>query len=107
MLYKNKYRVESARLKNWDYSSDGRYFITICTVDHVRFFGTIANGIMLLSEMGKIADQFWREIPNHFPMVRLDAFVIMPNHVHGIIIIDNKILPQNPGVSGISGILDC
>lgn len=104
MLYKNKYRIESARLKNWDYSSDGYYFITICTRNRVHFFGTITNGIMVLSDMGNIADRFWREIPDHFPMVRLDKWVIMPNHVHGIVFIDNKISSQNPGVTGIPGV---
>ena len=83
MLYKNKYRIESARLKNWDYSTEGCYFITICAQGRNHYFGTISNGIMALSEIGKIAEQFWGEIPDHFPFVHLDEWVIMPNHVHG------------------------
>jgi REP element-mobilizing transposase RayT len=87
--FKNKYRIFSARLQTWDYSNNGAYFITICTQDRHHFFGNIYNGIMQLSEIGKLAEQFWHEIPNHFPFVELGNFVVMPNHVHGILIIDN------------------
>lgn len=86
--FKNKYRISSARLQTWDYSNNGAYFITICTQNRHHFFGNINNGIMQLSEIGKLAEQFWYEIPNHFPMVELGNFVVMPNHVHGILIID-------------------
>lgn len=88
-LYKNRYRVESARLRNWDYSANGYYYITICTKDRIHYFGDIVNDKMVLSKIGNMAYQYWQEIPNHFPFVRLDEFVIMPNHVHGIVIIDN------------------
>lgn len=88
-LYKNKYRVESIRLKNWDYASNGYYFVTICTKNRVNFFGEIINDEMILSDIGKIAYQYWSEIPNHFPNVVIDEFIIMPNHVHGIIVINN------------------
>jgi REP element-mobilizing transposase RayT len=103
MLYKNKYRIESARCKNWDYSSEGAYFITICAYNRKHYFGTITDGKIIFSETGTIADKYWREIPDHFPMVELDAFVIMPNHVHGIIIIDNKTISQIcvPDISNI------
>ena len=87
--FKNKYRISSARLQTWDYSNNGAYFITICTQNRHHFFGNINNGIMQLSEIGKLAEQFWYEIPNNFPMVELGNFVVMPNHVHGILIIDN------------------
>lgn len=86
--FKNKYRISSARLQTWDYSNNGAYFITICTQNRHHFFGNINNGIMQLSEIGKLAEQFWYEIPNNFPMVELGNFVVMPNHVHGILIID-------------------
>ncbi|WP_298307621.1 transposase [Flavobacterium sp.] len=88
--FKNKYRIPSARLQTWDYSNNGAYFITICTQNREHFFGNIQNGIMQLSEIGKLAEQYWFEIPNHFPFIELGNFVIMPNHVHGILII-NKI----------------
>lgn len=86
--FQNKYRIPSARLQTWDYANNGAYFITICTQNREHFFGNIKNGIMQLSEIGKLAAQFWYEIPNHFSMVELGNFVVMPNHVHGILIID-------------------
>ena len=88
-LYKNRYRVESARLKNWDYSANGYYYITICTKDRIHYFGNIINDEMILSKIGNMAYKYWQEIPNHFPFVRLDEFIIMPNHVHGIVVIKN------------------
>ena len=88
--FQNKYRIPSARLQTWDYANNGAYFITICTQNREHFFGNIKNGNMQLSEIGKLAAQFWYEIPNHFSMVELGNFVVMPNHVHGILIIDKK-----------------
>jgi REP element-mobilizing transposase RayT len=84
-LYKNKYRIESARLNKWDYSSNGCYFITICTIGRQYFLGTINGEEMVLSDIGKVAEKYWCEIPDHFPIARLDKWVIMPNHIHGII----------------------
>lgn len=87
--YQNKYRSESARLQNWDYGSNGRYFVTICTHNRACFFGKIVvTNKMILSETGEFAHHFWNEIPHHFPFVELGEFVVMPNHVHGIIIIN-------------------
>jgi putative transposase len=86
--FKNKYRISSARLQTWDYANNGVYFITICTQNRHHFFVHIQNQEMQLSEIGKFAEQYWYEIPNHFPMVELGNFVVMPNHVHGILIID-------------------
>jgi len=86
-LYKGKYRIESTRLRNWNYASNGSYFITICTLNRLSYFGDIVNGKMILSEIGKTAYRCWQEIPSHFPFVLLDSFIIMPNHVHGIIVI--------------------
>ncbi len=87
-LFKNKYRVESSRLKNWDYSSNGCYYVTLCEKNRSCVFGNIIDGKMFLSETGKYAEHCWNEIPDHFPFVQLDEFVIMPNHIHGIIVID-------------------
>jgi putative transposase len=92
--YQNKYRIESARLKNWDYGSNGAYFVTICTKNREHYFGEIENKKMILSELGKVAYEFWEEIPNHFPFVELGNFVIMPNHLHGILIIDKNAVVQ-------------
>ncbi len=88
--YKNKYRIKSTRLPNWDYGSDGAYFITVCTKNREYFLGEINNGEMQLSEIGEMANKYWYEIPQHFPFVKLDKFVVMPNHIHGIIIIDKS-----------------
>lgn len=86
-LFQNKYRIESARMKNWDYRNAGAYFITICTKDRLCHFGKIQNGEMQLSDVGKLAEKYWMEIPDHFKNVRLGAFVVMPNHVHGVLIL--------------------
>ena len=85
--FQNKFRIESARLHNWDYRSDGSYFITICTKNRDHFFGKIQNEKINLTEIGQLAYQFWNEIPDHFPSIELGNFVIMPNHVHGILTI--------------------
>lgn len=89
-LYKNKYRIETARLPGWDYSSAAYYFITICTHGKQPFFGLLRKGRMDFSKIGRIAEQCWMEIPIHFPQTQLHEHVVMPNHVHGIIrIVDN------------------
>ena len=87
-LFKNKYRVETIRLKNYDYSKSGAYFITIVTHNRQCIFGKISDGRMILNDGGKIAQQCWMDIPEHFPHAELDEFVIMPNHIHGIIILN-------------------
>ncbi|PSB44305.1 transposase [Cyanosarcina cf. burmensis CCALA 770] len=87
-LFKNKYCIESTRLSNRDYAANGLYFITICTGDRTCFFGDIVNTQIHLSAIGQIAEKFWVEIPQHFKHTYIDAYVVMPNHVHGIIIID-------------------
>jgi putative transposase len=85
--FKNKYRIPSTRLQNWDYSNEGAYFITICTQNRTHFFGEITNGIMTLSNVGVIADLMWFEIKNHAKVVELGEFIVMPNHIHGILIL--------------------
>lgn len=110
-LYQNKYRVESARLTGYDYSSSGWYFITICTKNRVQYFGQIVTaetpdpGVSImqeakiqLSEIGLIVYKYWNEIPVHFPHLNLDAFQIMPDHIHGII----KITTVGTPDSGVS-----
>jgi putative transposase len=88
ILYRNRYRIESARLKGWDYASHGWYFVTVCARNRECFFGEVMGGRMRLSEIGDVARRYWEEIPHHSGNVRLDAFVVMPSHVHGIIIIE-------------------
>lgn len=94
--FKGKYRIESTRLLGWDYAAAGYYFVTICTKNRELFFGEVVEGEMRLSEMGEIASGYWLEIPEHFPYAGLDKFVVMPNHVHGIVVIHE--MDQNVGV---------
>ena len=88
--YKNKYRIESTRLQSWDYGSNGAYFVTVCTKNREHSFGKIVDKEMQYSKIGGIAKSYWQEIPDHFPFVKLDVFVVMPDHVHGIVIIDKN-----------------
>ncbi len=88
-LFQEKYRVKSARLFGWDYSADGYYFVTICTKNKKGFFGEVVNKKMVLSEIGKIVDEEWRKTEEICQNVKLDKWVVMPNHIHGILIIDN------------------
>ncbi len=85
IYYKNKYRIASARRDGYDYSKNGFYFITICTIDRIFFFGDIVDAEMKLSPIGDCAQNCWVEIPSHFPFVKLYEFVVMPNHIHGIL----------------------
>ena len=86
--FKNKYRIPSARAQWWDYGNNAAYFITICTAQREHSFGKIMNDKMQLSPIGVIADIFWHEIKKHAGFIKLGEFVVMPNHVHGILIID-------------------
>ena len=87
--YNNKFRIESTRLQKWDYRNAGVYYITICTQNREYYFGEILNDKMQLSSVGVIANTLWYEIINHSNNVALDEFVVMPNHIHGILILDN------------------
>ena len=98
-LFRNKYRVETTRLRGWDYSQDGFYFVTICTNNRDCLFGEIVDDIMYLNDFGKIVNDCWFDLPNHYSNIILDAFCIMPNHIHGIIVIDNP--PDGTMGSGI------
>jgi putative transposase len=88
--FQKKYRIPSTRLQNWDYGMNAAYFVTICSKNRDFYFGKIVGKKMELSEIGKIAQQYWNEIHNHFPFIELGKFVVMPNHVHGIIVIDKS-----------------
>lgn len=97
--FNNKYRIASARAQWWNYGWNGAYFITICTANREHFFGEIQTGKMILSPAGVIADVLWYEIPNHHPNVELGDFVVMPNHIHGILILDKP--GDNGGHRGV------
>ncbi|MCF6224435.1 MAG: hypothetical protein L3J34_12010, partial [Flavobacteriaceae bacterium] len=88
--YQNKYRIASARLKGYNYGNAGLYFITICTANREHYFEKIIDKKIHLSNIGVLADVFWYEIKNHTKNMVLHQFVVMPNHIHGILeIVEN------------------
>ena len=93
------YHRRSIRLTGYDYTQNGCYFLTICTRNRECLFGEIQNAEMFLSNIGEKVNDCWQEIPNHFPQIVLHDYVIMPNHVHGIIEINNiDAIESNNGV---------
>ena len=90
-------RRRSIRLPRYDYTTPGAYFVTICTWNRACVLGDIANDEMDLSVAGRVTQDVWEELPDHYPHVRLDAWVVMPNHVHGIIVLtDTDVLTRAP-----------
>lgn len=87
MEYKSR---KTNRLQNYDYSQNGMYFVTICTKDREELFGKVGNGEMILNDVGKIVNEIWTQIPMHCSGVHLDEFIVMPNHIHGILEIINR-----------------
>jgi putative transposase len=83
----DKHHRRSVRLQGHDYAQPGAYFVTICTRDRECLFGHAVNGEMHSNDAGEIARRCWEDIPHHLPLVELDAFVVMPNHVHGMVVI--------------------
>ena len=86
-----KHRRRSIRLKGYDYASPGWYYLTICTHEGELLFGEVVRDQMHLSEIGAIAQECWNEIPQHFPRASLDVSSVMPNHLHGIVIISGDV----------------
>jgi putative transposase len=85
MLYnKNIHHRRSIRLKGYDYSQAGLYFITICVQDRKCLFGEIVDGEMILNDAGKMADNEWVKIPERFTNVQLHEYIVMPNHFHAV-----------------------
>jgi hypothetical protein len=89
----------SIRLKGYDYTQAGAYFLTLCTHNRECLFGDVVDGEMVLNKFGKIADYQWHQIPRFFPNTVLDEFIAMPNHFHGITMItaDNDIVDHIVG----------
>ena len=87
----DKYRTKSIRLQNWDYSWNAPYFITICTKNKEYYFGNIVNNDMKLSSIGILADVFLYEIKNHAKNVELGSFIVMPNHIHMILVLNDNV----------------
>ena len=85
-----KHHRHSIRLKEYDYTQPGGYFVTIMAHQRVCLFGGIANEKMQLNESGSIVEECWHAIPDHFTNVELGAYVVMPNHIHGIIVINDR-----------------
>jgi putative transposase len=85
-----KHHRRSIRLKGYDYTQSGWYFITICTHQKSCLFSAIANRQLILNQFGYVASECWQAIPKHFSGVELDEFIIMPNHIHGILIMINN-----------------
>ena len=75
----------SIRLPEYDYAQAGAYFVTTCVQERKCLLGEIADGKMQLSDIGRVVEECWSAIPEHFGHVRLDVFVVMPNHIHGIL----------------------
>lgn len=75
----------STRLKDYDYTQAGAYFITLCAYERQSLFGEIVGGVLRASEVGKVVQECWDALPSRLATVELDAFVVMPNHVHGIL----------------------
>ncbi len=87
--FKKTYRIESTRLKDWDYSKPWWYFVTICCHENKTYFGKVVKEKMKLNKFGTIANNCWQDIPKHYSNTKLDEYTIMPNHIHGIIILNN------------------
>ncbi len=83
----NRHHRRSIRLRGYDYARPGAYFVTICTKTRLCLFGDVVDGQMRLNDAGKMIQTTWCEIPDHYPGIDVDTFVIMPNHIHGIIIL--------------------
>ncbi len=77
---------KSYRMPSWDYARGGKYYVTICTRNRICCFGDLINDKIILNEMGEIVRRFWLEIPEHFPDTWVDEYIVMPNHIHGIIV---------------------
>jgi putative transposase len=89
LKYKNKYRIPTTRLKNYDYAQNGYYFVTICTKNKQHYFGKIENEQMILNKIGEIVLNELKNTEIIRKNIKLDEFIIMPNHIHGIIIINS------------------
>ena len=89
-LFKKKYRIPSARLPGYNYANTGLYFVTICVKNRECVFGQVRQGMMELTTLGEIVRQCWLNVPGHFKNFFPGEFIVMPNHFHGIVSIDNQ-----------------
>lgn len=93
----DKHYRRSIRLKGYDYRQAGVYYVTICCNKRQCLFGEIAGGVMRLNGAGMTVGEVWDRLPRHFSYIELDAFIVMPNHVHGIIVINEREMNQDIG----------
>jgi putative transposase len=92
MAYDEKqHHRRSIRLKDYDYAEPGAYFVTLCTQDHLCLFGSVAEDEMRPNESGRMVQAVWNELPEHYPGVAIDVFALMPNHIHGIIVLTSSV----------------
>lgn len=104
----DRHHRRSIRLKGFDYSSVGAYFVTVCVQGRRGLFGELVDGKMHLSPAGEMVLEVWNQMPEHYPGVGTDAFVGMPNHIHGIIVLGNvgaapRGRPDPRGRAGVGG----
>ena len=94
MSNNKQYHRRSIRLQGYDYTQNGAYFVTICAHERRHLFGNVVDGNMRVNDWGVFVRSCWDEIPAHHPYIELDAFVVMPNHMHGVIVIagDNGVM---------------
>ncbi len=95
-LFKDKYRILSTRLPGWDYAQSAYYYVTICTKNRTHFFGEVKHEKLTLTPSGEIVADEWKKTEIIRPNVKLDDWIIMPNHLHAIPIITHKIESSKP-----------
>ena len=96
------HRRRSIRLRGYDYARNGAYFVTICTQSRACLFGDIVDGAMRLNGAGRMVQQAWDALPVHYPGIGIDACVVMPNHLHGIVVIEKAPEGWEPDVDTLS-----
>ena len=101
----NIHHRRSVRLRGYDYGKEGMYFITICTQNRIHFFGEVENGEMVLTPFGEIAHREWEKLPERWPHVELGAFQIMPNHMHGILLVGRPYSAVTTMENGEDGVI--
>lgn len=95
---------QTIRKRGWDYTTPGHYFVTINTSKNRPLFGTVVNGRMVLNAAGRVAERCWQEIPAHFPSARPGEFVVMPNHVHGVVeLVHSSAVARTPALGDVIG----
>ncbi|HUU45286.1 MAG TPA: hypothetical protein VM118_06090, partial [Acidobacteriota bacterium] len=90
---RQSHRRRPIRLAGYDYAQAGAYFVTICCRDRVCLFGDVVEDGVILNDAGHIVMSVWQELPKHYPHVELDSFVVMPNHIHAIIVLKLEMAP--------------